>query len=128
MTKANLNKIIDEVTLPEYIGTTDGDRANYLLENADVLADQAVAAAREKIGGRNLAVEADAYANQRALERANQLITDPDSVMNATRPECNDTTSKENAKRVGQEILALDTYTIFYPTAKEALKASLRGA
>jgi hypothetical protein len=35
----------------------------------------------------------------------NQLITDPDSVMDAARPERNDTTSKENAKRVGQEIL-----------------------
>jgi hypothetical protein len=92
-------------SLPEYTGTTDSDRAEYLRANSHELATQAVAAAREKIGGRNLAVEADAYANQRALERANQLITDPDSVMNAARPECNDTTSKENAKRVGQEIL-----------------------
>jgi hypothetical protein len=107
-----INEVIDaeidalpDGLLSKYTGTTQGDRANYLFENADTLAAQAVAAAREKIGGRNLAVEADAYANQRALERANQLITDPDSVMDAARPERNDTTSKENAKRVGQEIL-----------------------
>jgi len=35
--------------LPEYTGTTDGDRANYLFENADQLAAEAVASARQRI-------------------------------------------------------------------------------
>jgi hypothetical protein len=42
MTKANLNEILDEVTLPEYTGTTDGDRALYLRANSHALATGAV--------------------------------------------------------------------------------------
>jgi hypothetical protein len=75
----------ESTTLPEYTGTTDSDRAEYLRANSHELATEAVTSARQ--------------------QRANQLITDPDSVMDAARPERNDATSKENAKRVGQEIL-----------------------
>lgn len=51
----------DEATLPEYTGTTDGDRALYLRANSHALATEAVTDARQ--------------------QRADQLINDPDSVM-----------------------------------------------
>ena len=77
--------------LPKYTGTTDGDRANYLFENADQLAAEAVTSARQRIDK----VRSDGYlvcTDDQAdaiIERAFQLIDDPDSVMDAARPECN---------------------------------------